>query len=53
LARLAASLSRYLGPSTQQRWLSTGVGDGGDAALAFVACRQLGGTWVLMGGGAG
>jgi hypothetical protein len=46
LARLVASIGRYLGPSAQ---LEAGIAGGGDGELAFVSSRQLGGTWVLDG----
>jgi len=47
LARLVASITRYLGPAAQLE-MDT-VPDGGDGELAFLSSRQLGGTWVLDG----
>ena len=47
LARLVASITRYLGPSAQLQLDM--APDGGDGQLAFLTCRQLGGTWVLDG----
>ena len=46
LARLVASITRYLGPSAR---LGLDLAPGGDGELAFVSSRQLGGTWVLDG----
>ena len=49
LARLVASITRYLGPSAQLELGAMPSGGDGDGQLAFVSCRQLGGTWVLDG----
>lgn len=46
LARLVASIARYLGPSAQ---LGPDLAPGGEGELAFVSSRQLGGSWVLDG----
>jgi Transposase DDE domain len=48
LARLVASITRYLGPAGQLE-LELATAGGGDRDLSFVSCRQLGGTWVLDG----
>jgi IS4 transposase len=48
LARLVASVGRYLGPAAQLRLMAEEATDG-DGELAFVSCQQWGGTWVLDG----
>ena len=48
LSRLVASIGRYLGPEAQLRLMADAAEDP-TGELAFVSCRQLGGTWVLDG----
>jgi hypothetical protein len=48
LSRLVASIGRYLGPEAQLRLMADAAEDT-TGELAFVSCRQLGGTWVLDG----
>jgi hypothetical protein len=47
LSRLVRSITRYLGPGAQPELPAAAADGGGARELAFLACRRLGGVWVL------